>query len=157
MPMKGFLTFFIIRCCLKSYPGHLLEVEVNPLHISSQGEEAKYKIIFKTLYLSLCCITRSTSKNIRPTYVYVKCTYSYGYGKRSQMFISCSYAYRNPKTLEIGSGTKLLFTFLSLRFFDMRRERHNFFLGWLFHLKPDTFRRPQLVSPRRDQKSTSFL
>ena len=28
---------------------------------------------------------------------------------------------------EIGSGTKLLFTFLSLRFFDMRRERHNFF------------------------------
>ena len=43
------------------------------------------------------------------------------------MFIECSYAYRNTKTLEIGSGTKLLFTFLSLRFFDMRRERHNFF------------------------------
>ena len=33
----------------------------------------------------------------------------------------------NPKTLEIGSGWKFLFTFLSLRFFDMRRERHNFF------------------------------
>ena len=33
---------------------------------------------------------------------------------------------------EMGSGTKLLFTFLSLRFFDMRRERHNFFLCWLF-------------------------
>ena len=33
---------------------------------------------------------------------------------------------------------KLLFTFLSLRFFDMRRERetHNFFLCWLFHLTP---------------------
>ncbi len=28
---------------------------------------------------------------------------------------------------KIGSGIKLLFTFLSLRFFDMRRERHNFF------------------------------
>ena len=37
---------------------------------------------------------------------------------------------------EIGSGTKLLFTFLSWRFFDMRRERHNFFLCWLFHLTP---------------------
>ena len=27
------------------------------------------------------------------------------------------------KTYEIGSGTKLFITFLSLRFFDMRRER----------------------------------
>ena len=47
------------------------------------------------------------------------------------MFIKCSYTYRNPKTLEtlddfLGSGTKLLFTFLGLRFSDMRRERHNF-------------------------------
>ena len=33
----------------------------------------------------------------------------------------------NPEKHEIGSGTKLLFTFLSLRFFDMRKERHNFF------------------------------
>ena len=44
--------------------------------------------------------------------------------------------YRNPKTIEIGSGKKLLLTFLSLRFFDMRRVRHNFFLCWLFHLTP---------------------
>ena len=29
--------------------------------------------------------------------------------------------------LSFGSGTKLLFTFLSLRFFDMRSERHNSF------------------------------
>ena len=36
----------------------------------------------------------------------------------------------------LGSGMKLLFTFLSLRFFDMRRERHNFFQCWLFHLTP---------------------
>ena len=42
----------------------------------------------------------------------------------------------NPKKHEICSGTKLFITFLSLRFFDMRRERHNFFLGWLFHLTP---------------------
>ena len=40
------------------------------------------------------------------------------------------------KKKEISSGTKLLFTFLSLRFFDMRRERHNFLLCWLFHLTP---------------------
>ena len=41
--------------------------------------------------------------------------------------IKRSYAYRNPKTLEIVSGTRLFITFLSLRFFDMRRERYNFF------------------------------
>ena len=35
------------------------------------------------------------------------------------------------------------------------RERHNFFLCWLFHLNPDTcgtFRRPKVVSPRRGPK-----
>ena len=37
---------------------------------------------------------------------------------------TCEMYIGNP---EIGSGTKLLFTFLSLRFFDTRRERHNFF------------------------------
>ena len=44
--------------------------------------------------------------------------------------------HRGSEKHEIGSGTKLLFTFLSLSFFDMRRERHNFFLCWLFHLSP---------------------
>ena len=38
----------------------------------------------------------------------------------------------NPEIYVIGSGTKLFITFLSLRFFDMGRERHNFFLCWLF-------------------------
>ena len=38
-----------------------------------------------------------------------------------------SYRYGNPKTLEIGSGRKLFITFLSLRSFNVRRERHNFF------------------------------
>ena len=41
--------------------------------------------------------------------------------KIREMFI------RNPEIYEIGSGTKLLITFLSLRFFDMRRVRHDFF------------------------------
>ena len=31
---------------------------------------------------------------------------------------------------------KLFIIFLSLRFFNMRRERDNFFLCWLFHLNP---------------------
>ena len=52
------------------------------------------------------------------------------------MFIECSYVYRNPKNTKIGSGTKHFITFLSLRFFDMRRERYSFFLCWLFHLTP---------------------
>ena len=67
----------------------------------------------------------------------------------------CSYAYRNQKTLEtldnfLGSGTKLFITFLSLSFFGIRRERHNFFLCWLFHLTPSRAapRRKLLVSPR---------
>ena len=43
---------------------------------------------------------------------------------------------------------------LSLRFFDMRRERHNLFLCWLFHLTPPCVapRRKLLVWPRRAPK-----
>ena len=42
----------------------------------------------------------------------------------------------------------------------MRRERHNFFICWLFHLTPPRaahFADPQLVSPRRDKESNCFL
>ena len=55
--------------------------------------------------------------------------------KMFTMFVECSYAYRNPKNLKLVQVWNFLFTFLSLRFFDMR-ERHNFFLCWLFHLTP---------------------
>ena len=61
----------------------------------------------------------------------------------------------NPEIHKNGSGTKLFITFLGLRFFDMRRERHNFFLCWLFHLNPtmcSTFRRPKLVLPQQAPK-----
>ena len=51
-------------------------------------------------------------------YEYVKCTYVH---RMFIMFISTE-----SENTEIGSGRKLLFTFLSLRFSDMRRERHNF-------------------------------
>ena len=44
----------------------------------------------------------------------------------------CEIYIGNPEIDEIGSGMKLLFTFLGLRFFEMRRERHNFLLCWLF-------------------------
>ena len=49
------------------------------------------------------------------------------------------------KTLEIGSGTKLLFTFLSLRFFDMRSGDTQFLFMLTFPSDPTTggtFRRP---------------
>ena len=84
--------------------------------------------------------------------------------------------HRNPKNtqntwqLSFGSGTKLLFTFLSLRFFDMRRERHNFFLCWLFHLTPTTCGTPpqttglasassenQLASSKPKSQLTAFF
>ena len=57
---------------------------------------------------------------------------------------------RNTQRFSFGSGTKLFITFLSLRLFDMRRERHNFFLCWLFHLTPPRAapRRKLLVWPR---------
>ena len=53
-----------------------------------------------------------------------------------------------------GPGTKLFIIFLSLRFFDMRRERHNFFLCWLFLLTPPRAapRCKLLVWPRRAPK-----
>ena len=41
------------------------------------------------------------------------------------MYIEYSYTYTGIRKHEIGSGTKLLFTFLSLKLFDMRREKHN--------------------------------
>ena len=50
----------------------------------------------------------------------------------SQMFIRIE----ESEKYEIGSGTKLLFTFLNLRFFDTRREKHNFLLCSLLHLTP---------------------
>ena len=59
---------------------------------------------------------------------------------------------RNTWRLSFGSGTKLFITFLSLRFLGMGRERHNFFLCWLFHLDPHHVRHPRrklLVWPRR--------
>ena len=79
----------------------------------------------------------------------------------------CEIYIGNPKTLEtltslFGSGTKLFITFLRLRFFDKRRERHNFFLCWLFvyrqlsthwlNKRAAHFVDPQLVSPRRAPK-----
>ena len=44
---------------------------------------------------------------------------------------TCEIYIRESEIHEIGSGTKLSFTFLSLRFFDMKREKHNFFLCWI--------------------------
>ena len=69
------------------------------------------------------------------------------------------YNHRNLKTLEIGSGTKLFITFLSLRFFNMRRERHNFFLCWLFHLTPTTCgeTKNRLPSFRLESQLTVFF
>ena len=77
---------------------------------------------------------------------------------------TCSYSknvhnlhkHRNPKNTKhwrlsfFGSGTKLFITFLSLRFFDMRRETHTFFICWLFHLTSPRSapRRKLLVWPR---------
>ena len=60
---------------------------------------------------------------------------------RIQKTFTNVHKHRSPKNtkhwrLSFGSGMKLLITFCSLRFFDMRRERHNFFLCWLFHLTP---------------------
>ena len=77
--------------------------------------------------------------------------------KIREMYIR-SYAYRNPKTLEIGSGTKFLFTFLSLRFSDMR-ERDTQFLSMLTFPSDPTTNGPHrklLVWPRRAPKIDLF-
>ena len=46
-----------------------------------------------------------------------------------EIYIGNPEIYETLTTLFFGSGTKLLFTFLNLMFFDMRRERHSFFLS----------------------------
>ena len=65
-----------------------------------------------------------------------------------------AYKYIGIRKQEIGSGTKLFITFLSLKFFDTRRETQ--FPSMLaFPSAPTTcgaFRRPQLVLPRRGPK-----
>ena len=67
--------------------------------------------------------------------------------------------YRNPKNTKLVYETfYYLFEFKVFR--HEERERHNFFLCWLFHLTPPRaahFVDPQLLSPRRDQKSTCFV
>ena len=87
----------------------------------------------------------------------------YSYPKNTTKIRICEISIGNPEiyetltTLFFGSGTKLFITFLSLRFFDMRRD--NFFLCWLFHLTQlrEAPHRKLLVWPRPDQKSTTFL
>ena len=72
-----------------------------------------------------------------------------------QMFINIGIRKtQNTYDSLFGSGAKLLFTFLSLRFFDMRRERYNFLLCWLFHLTPPRAapRGKRLIWPRRAPK-----
>ena len=71
---------------------------------------------------------------------------------------------RNWFRYEIGSGTKLLFTFnfLSLRFFHMRRERHNFFNKRVAHFVDPNWShlnetKNRLPSSRLDSQLTLFF
>ena len=74
----------------------------------------------------------------------------------------CELYIRNPEIHEIRSGTKLFITFLSLRFFDMRRERRNFFNKRAAHfVDPNWSRRGetknQLASARLESQLTAFF
>ena len=60
-----------------------------------------------------------------------------------------------------GSGTKLFITYLSLRFFDMRRERHNFFHKRAAHFVDTNWSRfgetkNRLPSSRLESQLTAF-
>ena len=57
--------------------------------------------------------------------------------KRSQMFIHNIHIgiQKHSKLVHVRN---FYLPYWVLRFFDMRRERHNFFLCWLFHLTPTT-------------------
>ena len=84
------------------------------------------------------------------------------------MFIECSkcpYAYRNLKTLEtlgdsLSPGTKLLFTFLSLRFFNMRERETQFLTLLTFPSDPTTCGSPKQttgLASASSGKSTCFV
>ena len=65
-------------------------------------------------------------------------------------------------TFFFGSGTKLFITFLSLRFFDMRRERHNFFNKRAAHFVDPNWSRlgetkNRLPSSRLESQLTVFF
>ena len=61
----------------------------------------------------------------------------------------------NPEIYEIGSGTKILFAFLSWRFFDRRRERDTH-TQFLLQTR-STFRRLQLLPSARRESQLSRL
>ena len=74
----------------------------------------------------------------------------------------CELYIRNPEIHEIRSGTKLFITFLSLRFFDMRRERRNFFNKRAAHFVDPNWSRlgetkNQLASARLESQLTAFF
>ena len=99
----------------------------------------------------MCSI--SISKNIRPRYVYESCTDTYNVRN------IYSHIHRNPKKLKTIDDSLFWFryeTFIYLFEFKVcrheERETHNFFNKRVAH-----FVDPQLVSPRQDQKSTTFL
>ena len=83
-------------------------------------------------------------------YIYV----IYNGSTRSTKIWICEICIGNPEMHEIVSGTKHFITFLSLRFFDMRRERHNF-----FYKRATDFVDPQnrRLSSRLESQLTAFF
>ena len=85
--------------------------------------------IYIYIYIDVISFIRDfTSSEV--TLFHVQCTLmetnivkSNGSTRSTKIWIRETYI-GNPEIYEIGSGTKLFITFLSLRFFDMRRERH---------------------------------
>ena len=68
----------------------------------------------------------------------------------------------NPEIQEIGSGMKHFITFLSLSFFDIRRERHNFFNKRVAYFVDSNWSRVgetknRLPSSRLESQLTAFF
>ena len=73
-----------------------------------------------------------TSKNIRPRYEHVKQTYSYGYEKRSQMFINIRIRkIRNTYDSLFWFRYETFYYLFEFKVFDKTRERETQFLSML--------------------------
>ena len=156
-PLFSFIYSYIWYCAIydlrrKQQAGNLHTCK-NEINNSSKNPNLLVELFILKYFLFFSLWTNNKTKNIIYTHTHTH-THTVIYSRPKirpiYEYVKTFIEHIGFKKHEIGSATKLLFTFLSLRFSDMRRERNNFLLYWLFHLIPSRAapRHKILVLPR---------